>query len=359
MPRLLIAAVLLVSLAAPRLAAQAEDYERAGRLLREGRAAEAAAIYRQLTHEGAGNPGLLLNLTIALYKARDFRGAAASAAEALRLNPNMLPARLFLGASYLELGEYARAITELDGVVAANPGERNGRLMLGRALLAAGRAEPAAEQLSAAAQMLPDNASVWYQLARAREALGQKEAAGKAWQHLAALPPSAESHRHAAELDAADLRWRGAALEWQAALRLAPEDQALRLGLAGALFHSRDYAGAMGALQPLLPAGLADAAFLYGASLLNLQQPAEAIPYLRSALARNPDMLPACAAMGQALLQTGDAAQAIPLLVKARAVDSDGSLHFQLFRAYQLTNQIAEARATLAEYQRLRASLAR
>ena len=114
----------------------------------------------------------------------------------------------------------------------------------------------------------------------------------------------------------------------------------------------------MAALKPLLPAELAGVLFLYGASLMNLQQPAEAIPYLRAARARDPHLLPACAALGQALLQIGKAEEAIPLLVEARSVDSDGSLHFQLFRAYQLTNRKAEARQTLADYQRLRASLA-
>ena len=347
-----------VLIAAAGLALQAEDYERARQLLTAGRAAEAAVIYRQLARADGANADLLLNLSIALYQAKDFRGAAESAAEALRVKPDMLPARLFLGASYLELGEYPEAIAALDRVVAANPNERNGRLMLGKALLAAGQPGRAVEQLEAATQMLPANAAAWYALGRAREALGQKDAAHEAWQRLKALPPSPESHRHAAEGDAADLRWREAALAWQAALRLAPDDRNIRMGLAEALYRSRDYTAAMAVLKPLLPTELPGAVFLYGASLVNLQQPAEAIPYLRAALARDPHMLPACAALGQALLQTGKPEQAIPLLAQARSADSDGSLHFQLFRAYQLTHRKAEARQTLAEYQRLRASLA-
>ena len=50
--------------------------------------------------------------------------------------------------------------------------------------------------------------------------------------------------------------------------------------------------------------------------------------------------------------------EAIPLLEGAISVDQDGSVHFQLFRAYQLTHREADARRAFAEYQRFRASLA-
>ena len=173
-----------------------------------------------------------------------------------------------------------------------------------------------------------------------------------------ALPPSLESHLHAAEVDAAEQRWREAALEWQEALRLAPERSAVRLGLAEALFRGRDYQAAMSTLKPLLAGDSPEAQFLYGASLLNLQQPLDAVPYLREAIARDTHLLSARAALGQALLQSGNAAEAIPLLEAALSADQDGSIHFQLFRAYQLTHQEGEARRALADYQRFRASLA-
>jgi predicted Zn-dependent protease len=114
----------------------------------------------------------------------------------------------------------------------------------------------------------------------------------------------------------------------------------------------------MATLKPLLTSESADVQFLYGASLLNVQQPVEAIPYLRAAVARDARLLPARAALGQGLLQTGKAEEAIALLEGAVSVDRDGSIHFQLYRAYRLTHREAEARQALAAYQRLRASLA-
>ena len=250
------------------------------------------------------------------------------------------------------------AIDSLKTVVAANPRERNGRLMLGLALLQGGQPAESVEHLEAAAEMLPTSTRAWYGLGRAREALGQTPAAKQAWERLMALPPSLESHLHAAEVDSAEQRWREAAVEWREALRLAPEKPAVRLGLGEALFRSRDYRTAMSTLEPLLTSDSAEAQFLYGASLLNLQQPLEAAPYLREAIARDTHLLSARAALGQALLQTGKAAEAIPLLEGALSADQDGSIHFQLFRAYQLTHREADARRALADYQRFRASLA-
>jgi len=336
----------------------AAEARRAQELVSAGKLDEAIRIYQGLGRTSPENPVLLLNLSVAQYTAKRYGDAAATAAAALKLDPQLLPARLFLGASDLELGRLPSAIESLKIVVAQNPRERNGRLMLGLALLQSGRPAAADEHLQAAADMLPSNPRAWYGLGRVNEALGRLPAAAAAWERLMALPPSPESHLHAAEVQSAEHRWREAAVEWREALRLAPEKPSLRVGLGEALFRARDYAGAMAALQPLLAGGSAEAQFLYGASLVNLQQPLDALPYLRDAVARDPRLLPARAALGQALLQTGKPAEAIPLLEAGIPADQDGSTHFQLFRAYQLTHRDADARRALADYQRFRASLA-
>ncbi len=354
----IIAVALLASAAFPQTSDPRKEAQRAQELAAAGRLDEAIGIYRQLVRDAPGNAVLLMNLCVAEYTGKHYREAVTHAAAALRLQPDLLPARLFLGASQLELGEYVSAVDELKRVVAANPRERNGRLMLGEALLKAGQPAAALEHLPAAAEMMPDSPRVWYGLGRAYEALGETSQAHQAWARLAALPPSLESHLHAAEVNNAAQRWRDAAVEWQEALRLAPQKQTIRMGLAEALFRSRDYEAAIAALEPLLATAGADAQFLYGASLLNLQRPRDAMPYLKSAIARNAGLLPARAALGQALLQTGNAGEAIPFLESAVKIDQDGSIHFQLFRAYQLTHREAEARKAMAELQRFRASLA-
>ena len=364
MSRLPIAIIAVALLAFP-IHGQAPDpameAQRAQALVAAGSLDQAIRIYQDLVRTSPNNPVLLLNLCVAEYTAKHYREAIASATAALKLKPDLLPARLFLGASYVELGEFTMAIDSLELVIAADPRERNGRLMLGEALLGAGRPAAAVDHFKAAAEMLPANPRVWYGLGRALEALGSKPAAQEAWERLMALPVSRESHLHAAQVHDAEQRWREAAVEWRNALQLAPENRTVRVGLGASLFRSRDYDAAMAALKPLLTiksAEFAEVQFLYGASLLNLQQPMEAIPYLRAAVAGDAALLPARAALGQGLLQTGKPEEAIPLLESAVSVDRDGSIHFQLYRAYRLTHREADARQALAAYQRLRASLA-
>ena len=337
--------------------AQSEAYERARRLLGDGRPTEAAAIYRDLLRAQPKSADLHLNLSVAEYKAAHFREAAASASEALKLAPNLLPASLFLGASYLELGRFKEAVDALRRVVAADPRERNGRLMLAEALAGTGDMKSAIEHFRAAAELLPTNPRVWYGLAASYDAAGEKAAAAQAWDRLSTLPPSVQSHMRNAEVFNKALRWQEAVIEWNEALKIEPGNSKVRYGLAWSLFRNRDYDATLETLKPLLPAPTADVRFLYGASLLNLQRPSEAIPHLRSALAINPGLLPASAALGQALLQMEKPEDAIPLLAASTSIDQDGSIHFQLFRAYQLTKNTAEAQKTLAEYQRLRSRL--
>jgi predicted Zn-dependent protease len=336
--------------------AQSEEYERAQRLLRDGRPTEAAAIYRDLLRTQPKSADLHLNLSVAEYKAAHFHEAAASASEALKLAPYLVPASLFLGASYLELGRFNEAVDALRRVVAADPRERNGRLMLAEALAGAGD-KSAIEQFRAAAELLQTNPRVWYGLAASYDAAGEKAAAAQAWDRLSTLPPSVQSHMRNAEVLNKALRWQEAVSEWKEALQIEPGNSKVRYGLAWSLFRNRDYDATLETLKPLLPAATADVRFLYGASLLNLQRPSEAIPHLRSALAINPGLLPASAALGQALLQMEKPEEAIPLLAASTSVDQDGSIHFQLFRAYQLTKNTAEAQKALAQYQRLRSRL--
>ncbi len=346
-------AILLIGLC-PVAFAQSEAYERARRLLADGRPTEAAAIYRDLLRAQPASADLHLNLSVAEYKAARFREAAASASDALKLAPDLLPANLFLGASYLELGRFKDAVDALRRVVAADPHERNGRLMLAEALAGAGDPNSAIQHFRGAGELLPTNPRVWYGLATSYETVGDKAAAAQAWDRLSALPPSVQSHMRNAEVFNRALRWHEAATEWTEALKIEPGNSKIRYGLAWSLFRNRDYDATLETLKPLLQEPTADVRFLYGASLLNLQRPSEAIPHLRSALAINPDLLPASAALGQALLQLEKPEEAIPLLAASTSIDQDGSIHFQLFRAYQLTKNSAEAQKALAEYQRLR-----
>ena len=87
--------------------------------------------------------------------------------------------------------------------------------------------------------------------------------------------------------------------------------------------------------------------------LLQSQQAEAALPYLKAAVDGAPDMPPAHATYGRALVQLGRFAEAIPHLEMVLNEDEDGSLHYQLARAYQGTGQAEKAKPLLQKYQEL------
>jgi predicted Zn-dependent protease len=150
-----------------------------------------------------------------------------------------------------------------------------------------------------------------------------------------------------------------AAKQWRKALELAPHDNRARGGLAWALYRARDYPSALQVIEGMRKDGFDSAVmnFLTGGCWLNLEQPKKSIPYLEKAIADDSHFLPAKAALGQALLRTGRAREAIPFLQAALSVDEDGTIHFQLYRAYSVAGQAAAAKRALSDYEEFKKGL--
>jgi tetratricopeptide (TPR) repeat protein len=442
-----------------------------------GRFAEAARIYAVLVKRIPSNAGLHLNLGMARYMAGDVRGAVPELETALRLEPGLGPAQLFLGAAYLASGAPAKAVKLLAELVGREPANAKARQMLGDALFALGRVDESLSHFGKLAELEPENPRAWYGLGKSYEVLsreayhqleklapesaywlaltgGRREAqrqfrsafffyrealrmdpslrglhgalariyretghpdwanieeqreralgspacatvplecefaAGRfhavleatrtahspaslywrvraanelalaAFRKLAALPESRELHEFLAEAHRNRGNHMEAANEWRQALRFAPGDRYLQKELAMSLHLSRDYSGASEAVEKLLreDPDSAELNYLLGDALLNLQQAARAIPYLEKAAAADPSLLPARASLGRAYLQSGLAARAVPHLRAALPLDEDGSLHFQLARAYQNAGQPELARRTLAKYREIQSA---
>ena len=197
-----------------------------------------------------------------------------------------------------------------------------------------------------------DKADPWsrYWRTRAASALG-----AAAFAKLEALPDSRERRLMRAERAAADNRHVDAVKELEAALAVTPDDPGLLAELAVAHYRARDYEQALAVTKTLLARvpGDPDAMSLQGHALLELQRLGEALPILERAVELNPQDVGARTALGRAYVQKGDAAAAIPLLEPALADDQDGTLHFQLARAYQAVGQAEKAKPLLAKYQEL------
>jgi predicted Zn-dependent protease len=445
----------------------------AGReLMAAGRYAEAARVYRELVQALPGNPGLLVNLGMALHLSGQDREAVGPLERALRLQPDAFPAALFLGASSLGLGRAATAVAPLEKAVHLQPDNTDARSLLVQALLALDRPAAAEPHLRWLSERMPGDPATWFNLGQAYEALeaqalgdlvqrhpasafalaaaaearlrlrqrsaafhlyrqaiergpelrglhaavadiyrseghadwaaveeereralpgpdcareplacrfaegkyldvtaaaktaeasywrarAYRALAAQAFSRLAALPPSPQSYQRMAELRRSEQRYAESAEAWRRAIALAPDDPGLALQLAVTLRLGQDFAGARQALEGMLKSAPDDpqANYLLGDVLLAEQQAEQAIPFLEKAIRLDPRQLHAHGALGRAYALVGRPAEAIPHLKQALPADEDGSLRYQLARAYQATGQAELARAALADYEAFR-----
>jgi len=202
-------------------------------------------------------------------------------------------------------------------------------------------------EAAAAAKLRPEPEG-WFWQSKA-----YNELARQAYGQLGKLPESPQIHEVKAEI----LRIQGQALEsaneWREALRLAPDNPQYERELANSLYLASDYKGALPMIERFLKAEPDSAQWnlLEGDSLLHLEEVEKAIPYLEKAVLRDPKLLPAHASLGLADSRAGKSAAAIPHLEAALAMDDDGSLHYQLARAYQAAGLADQARQAMSEYQ--------
>lgn len=441
-----------------------EKSKRGKELMAEQKFEEAASLYRQLVQAVPNNPGLLLNLGMALHLAGHSREAIAPLQNALKLDSDIPPAWLFLGASYLSADDPERALDPLKKYVRLEPEDSGGAQTLGDALLATNQFREAVREYERVGKLEPSNPHAWYGLDRSYTSLAdaafnavEKQAPQSGWwfalvadervrrgqfhsgfffyrkaeavqpdlpglhasladvyeksghpdwaeverrkgatvncqpsqeacdflagryedvveragtsaekyywqsrafarlaksafEHLEQLGESPEIH----ELRAEQLRARRqnleSAKEWRKALTYAPNDERLRQELLWSLYRAKDPLALTLADELLRQnATSPELNFVKGDILLGSQEPEKAIPYLETALKFNSNLMPAHDALGRAYMQVGRQAAAIPHLQAALSIDEDGSVHYQLARAFQATGQPELAKRILED----------
>jgi len=176
-----------------------------------------------------------------------------------------------------------------------------------------------------------------------------------AYFRLGQLPASEETHELKAKIESKRRQYSEAAKEWRAALGFSPGNRYVQKELAIALYRSGDLQGAATLFQELLrqEPDATELNFFFGDTLLNSQKPEEAVAYLDKAVKIDPKLLPAQRSLGLAYMQMGRADKAIPHLKNALSIDEDGSVHYQLGRAYQAQGERELARAMLEQYQEM------
>ncbi len=452
--------------------ALAEKAHHAKELMAAGRPAEALPIYRELIRALPNNPGLVMNLGLALDMLGDKRAAIRQYQAALKLDPNLFPAWLLLGTAYLDLGQPSLAVAPLEKAVELQPENFDAQATLAEAELGLERFGAAASRFQKLSQQDPSSAKVWHGLGACYEGLAQKsfdelaeaapgsaywldlvaesrletkqtysafyfykQALAKmpalggvhaalaeiyketghpdwaateevkekqlpppdcgaekleceyqagnllaivqetthgprelywktraynqlalgAYDRLGRLPPSLETHELRARIESKRRQYAEAVKEWREALKFAPGNPYVKRELAIALSESGSLQEARTLFQELLRQDPNSGSLNYflGDVILSAQKPQEAIPYLQKAVAIDPKFLPAQKSLGLAYLQMGQTEKAISHLKDALPIDEDGSLHYQLGRAYQAHGDRDLAREMFRTYQEM------
>jgi cellulose synthase operon protein C len=195
--------------------------QRATAAMNDGRYAEAIGIYTEMLKARPRDPGLMMNLGIALAMAGREAEALDPLARAAAARPSLIPAHLFLGSSYLALGQPEKAVAPLERASAARPTDIETLGLLAQARLATGDSPRAAAAFRRLTELAPTLPAGWYGLTQAYNAIAQQavesfdaDDSDSPWRHLLVADALADGQR------------LGAALaEYRAALRALPSQR--------------------------------------------------------------------------------------------------------------------------------------
>jgi tetratricopeptide (TPR) repeat protein len=229
-------------------------------------------------------------------------------------------------------------------------------LILGKALLALADYSRAADAFADVLSHDGANLAARYWLARS-----YKRLADQAYAHLLQeFPESGRTHQFRAESDQLRETYDDAIKEYQAAIRLRPNEPELHEKLSQIYLEKKSFAEAERELRkaieldPQRPRTL----YLLGRSRFSQHQERESVPYLQQAVRLDPGLLEARAALGQAYMRLRQPERALPELEKAAPIDFHGDLHYLLYVAYRSLGRKDLAQQALARSQELRENLA-
>lgn len=141
-----------------------------------GRYQQAVALYRELVKALPDNPGLRMNLGIALHSAGQYREAISNFEAVVKEQPDAINVWLLLGLDRLKLGQPREAIAPLEKVVRADESNKQLRLELAEAYLSSGESQQAVTQFEILTRQDPAFAKGWQGLGLAWLALSRDAA---------------------------------------------------------------------------------------------------------------------------------------------------------------------------------------
>jgi tetratricopeptide (TPR) repeat protein len=297
--------------------------------------------------------------------------AIARFEDVLRLQPNHVPALVWLGILHADNGRADLAEPLLTKAVSLDPRSAAARFELGKAALAAGDPARAVTQLEAALAADPGADGVHYALAMAYRASGDEQRAAahvRLWKDERLYPADPLMGEITGLLETAvvyeirgtqamdDRKWTEAARLFREGLKVAPRDATLHQNLGTALYLAGDPRSAEAEFEEairLLP-GYAKALFSLGVLMEERGQDAEAIDRFSKAVASDPAMVTARASLADALRRSGKLEAATTEYSEIVKIDPSASnARFGRAMALVRLRRFAEARSVLEDAVRI------
>jgi tetratricopeptide (TPR) repeat protein len=275
---------------------------------------EAARYFERVQAYDPGFPNVEADRGVALYHGGRFREAAPQLEHALERNSSDLRVKKYLGLSYAELEQYARAVTVLEEVRHSQPDDEQVLLGLADSLALSGKPEEAqrvVEDLLKSSH--GDSAPLHVLWGRAYASQDHLDEARREFERALAIDAKAhEAHFYLGVLSFQQAKMDEAARQFQAELANNPADSRSQYHLA--------------------------------VTLLRQRRLDEGLVLLRQIIQARPDYASAHYALGKALLEQGHVDEATPELETAVKLDADAAYgHYQLGRAYLLAGRKQEA----------------
>jgi tetratricopeptide (TPR) repeat protein len=182
------------------------------------------------------DPDLLearVNLGLAQHLLGKYADSIATLAPAARENPDLVPAQIFLGIGYLKLGQRRKALPPLEQALRVDPANREAHRALASCRLEDADYRNATAEFRALFALEPDKGEAWYRLGRDYTDAASRLVRRMSLEHRR----TAWGHRMAADLYSLSGRWEIAGEEFGEAIAVDPKLPGVHIGLGTVYLH--------------------------------------------------------------------------------------------------------------------------
>jgi tetratricopeptide (TPR) repeat protein len=335
----------------------AERFRQASEAMRRGDLTVAGEGFASAAQAAPSFAEAHFNLGLVREEQSRFEEAIASFQRAIGLKPRLHGANLFLGVAFFRLNQLEKSVAAIQKETAAYPKDAAAWMWLGVVRLAEERPEEAVEALDKATRLAPDDLDILYHRGRAH-LLVSKNSYAKMFK---ADPKSWRVHEVIAQANAEADRHTDAVAEFQAAIKLAPNQPGLHEEL-GSEYRS------LGKVQEAEESYLREleiaphnalAKYELGALAVEQGNGARGKELIEAALKEKPGLLHSDYNLGRAEMLLGNDALAAQLLERATTVPgSDPEVieqaWYQLGIVYRRLHRTEDAQKAMMIFQKLK-----